>query len=160
MIDLSCLPDFPIPFILLSLERLCFAWWLCYDFCGHLSAWCVIEGTGLQRQCVGSCGGSFFTACCVFQWQLCIGSDRRKMHRWEPRNPPDSSMRVTHPKLSFKSNEDKCNIYFTNFPDEWETCHFWNIFKAYGDVIDVHIPGKKILKGKDSVLFASCLLMI
>ena len=38
--------------------------------------------------------------------------------------------------------------YFTNFPNAWETSHFWNIFKGYDEVVDVHIPMKRNSKGQ------------
>ncbi|XVF61205.1 hypothetical protein PTKIN_Ptkin08bG0111400 [Pterospermum kingtungense] len=41
------------------------------------------------------------------------------------------------------SNVDNCNIYFTNFPELWEAFHFWEIFKSYGDIVDVFIPTKR-----------------
>ena len=81
------------------------------------------------------------------------------MQRVESKNLPGSSLPLSHqpvnpmrvnpsPNLSSRPNEDKCNIYFTNFLDAWESCHFWEIFKAYGDIIDVHIPVKRNSKGQ------------
>ncbi|XVF82091.1 hypothetical protein PTKIN_Ptkin16aG0016200 [Pterospermum kingtungense] len=40
------------------------------------------------------------------------------------------------------------NIHFTNFPVGWNAESLWNIFKNYGEILDVYIPAKKNIRGQ------------
>ncbi|XVF66422.1 hypothetical protein PTKIN_Ptkin10aG0034200 [Pterospermum kingtungense] len=42
----------------------------------------------------------------------------------------------------------KANIHFTNFPIGWSAENLCNIFKKYGEILDVHIPAKKNVWGQ------------
>lgn len=42
-----------------------------------------------------------------------------------------------------KGSDKFVNIHFTNFPDGWNAESLWNIFKMYGDIVEVYIPAKR-----------------